>query len=234
MQCLVRLRWLLRSTCPALIQGTTQAIDIVVFAILGLGRSEIAQDMLLVLTPSTSEVRFGTAHTTTDISRIPGHAFCGQSDRLLVGAEAEFKVDELVTDGAVIGIECQGSCQAMPGTLWLQFALHGGQGNEILLPRLATHLHHTLEVCLGICIVPERLLTLGQEQQLRDIVSHEASPQVRQRLSVTPDSTERFTKRPVDTRMLGHLRQGVLKYLDGIIIALLRQQQFPWPQPLIL
>ena len=119
--------------------------------------------------------------------------------------------------------------QGVPGAVWLQFALHGGQGNEILLPRLATHLQHTQEVYLGICIVPKRLLTLGQEQQLRDIVSHEASPQVRQRLSVTPGTAECFTKRPMDTGMLGHPRQGVLKGLDGIIIAPLRQQQFPWP-----
>src|SRR5262245_52232763 len=140
MQRLVHFRWLLRPTRPALIQGATQAVDIVVLAILGLSRGEITQDMLSVLTPPTSEVRLGTAHTTADISRVTGHTVRCQGNRLLVGAEAEFNIDELVTDGAVIRIERQGLRQCVSGALWLQFALHGGQGNEILLPRLATHL----------------------------------------------------------------------------------------------
>ena len=33
--------------------------------------------------------------------------------------------------------------------------------------------------------------------------------------------------------MLGSPYQSLLEYLDGLVIAALRQQQFPWPQPLV-
>src|SRR5262249_51371263 len=120
----------------------------------------------------------------------------------------------------------------LPGARWLQFTLDSGQSHEIVLPRFSTHLEDAEEVGLSLRVVPERLLTLGQECQLRDIVSHEASPHMRQCLGITSSATERFAQCPVQAGMLGSSRQGFLEHLDGLVIAALRQQQFPWPQPL--
>src|SRR5262245_58110006 len=55
---------------------------------------------------------------------------------------------------------------------------------------------------------------------------------MRQCLGVTPGATERFAQCPVQAGMLGSPRQGLLEHLDGLVIAALRQQQLPWPQPL--
>ena len=88
----------------------------------------------------------------------------------------QFKVDELVAYGAVIGIERQGTQEGLPGARWLQFTLDSGKGHEILLPRFPTHLKDTQEVNLRLRIMSERLLALGQERELCDIIGHETSP----------------------------------------------------------
>src|SRR5216683_2324493 len=152
----VRLCSLPGPTGTTLIQGPTQTVNIVIFAVFGLGCGEIAQETFFVLTASTPKVRLGAAHTTAHIRRVAGDALSRQFNRLFVSAEAEFKVDELVAYGTVIGIERQGTQQRLPGARWLQFALDGGQSHEIVLPRFPTHLKDAEEVSLSLRIVPER------------------------------------------------------------------------------
>src|SRR5215831_7844715 len=160
---LVRLCSLSDPTGPTLIQSPTQTVNIVIFAVFGLSRGEIAQEAFFVLTASTPKVCFGAAYTTAHIRRVARHALSRQVNGLFVSAEAQFKVDELVAYGTVIGIECQGTQQGLPGARWLQFALDSGQGHEIVLPRFSTHLEDAQEVGLSLRVMPERLLTLSQE-----------------------------------------------------------------------
>src|SRR5262249_48094558 len=107
----VRLCGLPGPTGPTLIQSATQTVDIVIFAVFGLGCGEIAQETFFVLTASTPKVRLGAAHTTAHIRRVASDALSRQVNGLFVSAEAEFKVDELVAYGTVIGIEHQGTQQ---------------------------------------------------------------------------------------------------------------------------
>ena len=160
----VRLCGLSGPTGSTLIQRPTQTVNIVIFAVFRLGCGEIAQETLFVLTASTPKVCLGAAHTTAHIRRVARHALSRQFNRLFVRAETEFKVDELVAYGTVIGIERQGTQEGVPGARWLQLALDRGQGHEIVLPRFPTHLKEAEEVGLSLRIVPERLLTLGQER----------------------------------------------------------------------
>src|SRR5215468_5528141 len=162
----VRLCGLSGPTGSTLIQSPTQTVNIVIFAIFGLGCGEIAQETFFVLTASTPKVRLSAAHTAADIRRIAGDALSRQFNCLFVSAKAEFKVDKLVAYGTVIGIKRQGTQEGLSGTCGLQFALDGGQGHEIILTRFPTHLKEAQEVSLRLRIVPERLLALDQENQL--------------------------------------------------------------------
>ena len=164
------------TTGATLIQGPTQTIDIVIFAIFGLGCREITQEAFFVLTASAPKVRLGSAHTTTDIRRVTSHALGRQFNRPFVGAEAEFKVNELVPYRTVIGIKRQGTQEGLPGAGWLQFTLDSGQSHEIVLPGFPTHLEYTEEMGFSLRIVPKHLFALGQEYKLRGIVGHEAGP----------------------------------------------------------
>ena len=176
MQAPVRFCGLLSPAGATLIQGPPQSVNIIIFTVFGLSCSEITQEAFFVFAVSTPKVRLGAAHTTADIRRVAGYALGRQVNGLFVSAEAEFKVDELVAYGTVIGIERQSPQQRLPGARWLQFTLDGGQGHEIVLPRLPTHFKDAQEVGLSLRIVPERLLALGQERMMRDIIGHEASP----------------------------------------------------------
>src|SRR5919199_1725767 len=98
----MRLCGLSGPTGPTLIQSPTQTVNIVIFAIFGLGCGEVAQETFFVLNASTPKVRLGAAHTTAHIRRVAGDALSRQFNRLFVSAEAEFKVDELVAYSTVI------------------------------------------------------------------------------------------------------------------------------------
>src|SRR5215475_7422105 len=175
-QGLVRLCSLPGPTGPTLIQGPTQTVNIVIFAIFGLGCGEIAQEAFFVLTASTPKIRLGAAHTTAHIRRIASDALSRQFNDLFVCTEAEFKVDELVAYSTIIGIEHQGTQEGLPGTRWLQFALDGGKGHEIVLTCFPTHLKDAQEVSLRFRVMSKRLLALRQKHKLCDIIGHETSP----------------------------------------------------------
>src|SRR5215468_5658640 len=162
----VRLCGLSGPTGSTLIQSPTQTVNIVIFAVFDLGCGEIAQEAFFVLTASTPKIRLGAAHTTAHIRRIASDALSRQFNDLFVCTEAEFKVDELVAYSTIIGIEHQGTQEGLPGTRWLQFALDGGKGHEIVLPCFPTHLKDAQEASLRLRVMSKRLLTLGQEHKL--------------------------------------------------------------------
>jgi hypothetical protein len=92
-----------------LIEGPTQTVYVVIFAVFGLGCGKIAQETFLVLTASTPQVRLRAAYTTAHIRRVAGDALSRQVNCLLISAEAEFKLNKLVAYGTIIGIERLGA-----------------------------------------------------------------------------------------------------------------------------
>jgi hypothetical protein len=74
--------------------------------------------------------------------------------------------------------------------------LHGGQGDEILLPRFAPQLDQLQQVVFGIGVLPEGLLTLGQNREAMAIVIDKSGLQMGQRLGMAFVAHQGFAEKP--------------------------------------